>query len=92
MASTRIPIPANTWVQITTADKSGSIHHTRGNGTVIYLEAGTIPTDAYSETTPSMQSTMSGENFPYFGVASNEFVFAYAIGQDVELTVSPVGV
>ncbi len=90
MASTKFDIPANTWVQITTTDKSGSIHHARGRGKAVYLEAAIIPT-VFNEDTPYMQATKMRENFPYFGVASNEFIFAYAIGQDVELTVSPVG-
>ena len=91
MSSTIIKVPAKTWVQITTTDKQGSVRHTRGNGSVIYLEAITMPT-SFNEDTPVMQATTNGDNFPYYQVATGEFIFAYAVSVDIELTVSTAGV
>lgn len=90
MASTIINLPQGVWTQVTTTDKEGSIRHKHGESVVLYLEASTAPT-TFDENTPDMEQTYKGDGFPYWGVASGEFVFAYSLNGDSELVVSPSG-
>ena len=90
MSSTQFSLPKNTWVQITTTDKSGSIRHQKGDTAVVYTEAATIPA-TLSPSTPVMEATLKGQDFAYFSVASADFVWAHANSEDAVITVSPGG-
>ena len=90
MSSAQIELPKNTWVQVTTTDKSGSVHHQAGNTTVLYIEAATIPA-ALDATTPVMEATVKGQGWAYFNIASSDFLWAYAISEDAIIVVSPAG-
>ncbi len=87
MSSIQIQLPAQTWVQITTADKQGSIRQQSGNGTVIYTESPTEPA-TQSTSTPVMEETTKGENFVYYGVSDTNFIWAYSISEDSVITVT----
>ena len=91
MSSTQFPLPEKTWVQITTADKSGSIHHQEGNTVVVYTEAAISPA-ALNPATPVMISTLKGQDWTYFNVGAGDFVWAHAGTGGATLTVTPVGV
>jgi hypothetical protein len=90
MSSTQVSLPVNTWVQITTTDKAGSIRHQKGDTTVVYTESPTIPA-TLSPTTPIMESTTKGQDFAYFNTPSSDFVWAHANTEDAAITVSPGG-
>jgi hypothetical protein len=90
MSSTQISLTKNTWTQVTTTDKSGSIRHQKGNTTIVYTEAATIPT-TLSAATPVMEATIKGEDFTYYKVPSTDFVWAHANSEDAVITVSPGG-
>jgi hypothetical protein len=90
MASAQIPLPAGTWVQITTTDKTGSVRHHAGNTQVVYVESPTEPA-AISATTPTMETTVKGQDWAYFSVASSDFVWANANNADAVIVVSPGG-
>lgn len=91
MASSQINIPKETWVQITTADKDGSVRHHSGLTQVVYTEAPVMPV-GFDPETPTMEATILGEDWIYWGVAIADFVWAYAISADAEIVVSPKGV
>lgn len=91
MASTQIALTAKTWTQVTTTDKSGSIRHQSGNTAVSYTESTTEPA-AFNSATPIMESTIKGEDFPYYGIGTSEFLWAYAVEDDAVITVSPGGI
>lgn len=88
MASTQIPLPEKTWVQITTTDKTGSIRHQAGNTTIVFTESPTQPA-ALNPNTPVMEATIKDQDFTYFNVAAADFVWAWANSGDAILTVSP---
>lgn len=88
MPSVQVELPEKTWVQITTTDKSGSIRHQSGNTVIIYTEAPSQP-PALSASTPVMEATVKGQDFPYFDVSASDSVWAYASSADAVITVSP---
>ena len=88
MSSVQFPIPAQTWVQITTTDKQGSIRHMSGNGAVIYTESPTEPA-AFSDSTPVMEETTKTQDFTYYAVGDTDFIWAYSISEDSVITVTP---
>jgi hypothetical protein len=90
MASAQISLPAETWVQITTTDKTGSVRHHSGNTSIVYTESATEPA-ALSASTPVMESTIMGEEWAYFSVASSDFVWAHANNASAVIVVSPGG-
>lgn len=89
MASTIIAVPANTWVQVTTTDKEGSIRHKQG-GKVAYVEAAALPV-GYDVTTAAMQTTSIAEVFTYYGIAAGDNLYAYALDSDAEIVKAPKG-
>lgn len=91
MASTQIALAHGAWTQITTTDGDGSIRHQSGAGQVIYTESLNQPI-GLTPATPVMESTIKGESFIYWGVTTSAFVWAYAISDDVLITVTPKGV
>lgn len=90
MSSKLITLNQGTWTQITTADKDGSIRHHSGNTAVVYLESATAPT-GFSTATPTMETTMKGESFTYWGVSLSDFLWAFAISSGASITVTPKG-
>lgn len=90
MASSLIGLPKGVWTQITTTDKEGSVFQKLGSTKVVYLEAEEAPI-TFDTLTPVMAATTKGEQLSYYGVAAAEFIFAYAIFGDAEVTVSPKG-
>jgi hypothetical protein len=88
MASTQVALPKETWVQVTTTDKSGSIRHHSGNTTIVYTESQNQPA-ALSPATPVMESTLVSQDFAYFGLATLERVWAHANSEDAVIVVSP---
>lgn len=91
MSSSQITVPADTWVQITTTDKEGSIYHQKGIHRVSYTESPAQP-QSFDGDTPVSGHSYIGESLDYYGIAQNDFLWAYAIGGDVVLTLSPKGV
>lgn len=77
MASVLIELPANTWVQVTTGSASGSVRHKEGLATIVYVESASQPV-GYSEDTPVMEETRERDTWPYFSVASGEFIWAWS--------------
>lgn len=91
MSSAQIALPQGVWTQITTTDKQGSIRHHQGGSKVIYIEAPVIPV-GFDPSSPTMETTIKGEGWPYYGVAATDFVWAYSITDDSIIVVSPAEV
>lgn len=87
MASTQISVPANTWVQITTTDKEGSINHQRGTGTIVYTISQSAPT-GFDSDTPVYERTTLSDEIGFFGLKAGENIYAYAIDFNATLTLS----
>ncbi len=90
MSTINVPIPAQTWTQITTADKSGSIYHKSGNDKIVYVEAETTPPD-YTAGSPILDITSKHESLTYFNVPTLDFIWAWS-ESDAIASVTPVGV
>lgn len=89
MASTKVLLTRGEWKAITTTDKEGSIFHNSG-GNVAYLEADTLPV-GFDEDTPISGRTQLGDERQYYGIASTDLLYAYAVDSDASLTVTPKG-
>lgn len=90
MASTLISIPEGVWTQVTTTDKEGSIRHKSGTSVVLYLEAPTPPV-TFDANTPDMEQTYKGDDFPYYGIAAGDNMYAYSLTGDSVIVKSPKG-
>ena len=90
MSSIQKPLLKGIWTQITTTDKSGEVLHLSGKGQVVYTEAPVQPV-GFDSDTPTSRSTINREGFTYYSIDAADFLWAYAIKQDVTLTVTPVG-
>ena len=90
MASSQKILPVGVWVKITDSDKEGSIRHQSGNTLVVYLESPIAPV-GFDEDTPISGRTKLGEERPYYGVSSTDFIYARATKADAKLTLTPKG-
>lgn len=90
MASAQINLTKNVWTKVTTTDKNGSIRHHSGGTQVVYLESATTP-PAFGPVTPTMEETRVGDDWPYWGVDAEDFVWALAVSSDAVIVVSPKG-
>lgn len=87
MAATRVSLTANIWVQVTNGEAEGLISHQLGTKKVVYTIAESSPT-GFDESTPVVSATTKGEALSFSGVKGGEFIFAFCIDGDADLTVS----
>ena len=90
MSSTLIKLPVNTWVKLSDAGNVGSILHKDGVTTVVYTQSTNAPA-TFDKNTPVMIRTNRGEMFPYFGIQAGVFIYANAISEEAEITLTPAG-
>lgn len=87
MSSRNIDLPVGVWTVITTGETSGSIRH-RSGGSVVYTEQAEVP-ESFGVETPTLETSNPNSNFPYWGIASGEFLYALALNESSKITVTP---
>lgn len=88
MSSVIIELIANTWTQITTEEKSGGIRYNKGLSHIIYTVSDSLPTTTNVDSPISNMTTL-GEEVQFTGIGESEFIFAYSVDSDSEITVTP---
>lgn len=88
MSSTLVALTKQVWTQITTIDKVGTVRHSLGTSQVAYVVAAVQPTVLDGSTPTSITSSIK-DMFKYSGISSANFLWAYAINDDVSLVVTP---
>lgn len=86
MASTRITVPAQDWVQLTNGETSGSIYHI--NGSSVYYAESTNKPSLTLDTVAISDGTSAGDGTGYFGLSAGVQVWAYGRFGSADVTVS----
>jgi len=87
MSSIRINLPQGVWTNIVTIGADGWVNQTQGDTQVVYVIAETAPT-SFNPQTPTRYETERRQGFEFDGLAALESIYAYAINDDAEVSVS----
>lgn len=87
MASTRISLSKGVWTNIVTIGADGWVNQTQGATRVVYVIAETAPI-SFDPETPTRYETERKQGFEFDGLAALESIYAYAINDDAEVSVS----
>lgn len=81
-------VPADQWVQITTAGEAkGSLYCQDQDSSIALTEAGTLPTSEVSDT-PLVNVIKQFESKGFFGLGTTNFLYARALNRPTRITVS----
>lgn len=87
MASARISLSKGVWTNIVTIGADGWVNQTQGATRVVYVIAETAPI-SFDPETPTRYETERKQGFEFDGLAALESIYAYAINDDAEVSVS----
>ncbi len=91
MATTKVSVKMGEWVNIAKGHKNFQIRHITGKGEVVYTEQEKKPIFKFPNPdapAPSFSTTMS-ENAYFFKVKTVDNVYAWALTDDCELSITP---
>jgi len=83
-----ITVPADQWIQITTAgEEKGSLYCQDQDSSIALTESATLPTTEVSDT-PLVNIIKQFESKGFFGLGTINFLYARALNKPTRITVS----